>query len=406
MLTVTLRSGIKFRTLEKDEKIRADLSLYDRETPSHVTIRNWTLKIGYSELMRTKEQSDDWIILLDHSIQFGEEKIFAILGIQEKDFLKLNRPLQYTDLETLLIKTGKTWNGEIVSKEINILQKKLGKIKYAVGDYGSNLKKGLRLSNIVHIHDLSHSVSLLVKKIYKKDERYSNFKKAMSLMRTKFIQTDIASIVPPKSRQKSEYQSFDKIIDWSEKSLNLLNNTLKNSAKTSELQEIFEIKTLNKIRKELLWLNDYKELITELGEINKVIKKIEKDIKHNGFSKKTLENSKEILNNLESTKGKLLKDTLLLKLEEQFNLLCDVDIILASSDILESTFGKYKNRVSSNPMASITNLMLIIAAFTCNLSTQKINEYIESVKISDIKKWSNQEIGISLHKQRNVLLSV
>ena len=66
-------------------------------------MRNWTLKIGYYELFHQKEKADDWIILLDHSIQFGQEKIFTVLGIRQKDFLELKRPLQYTDIKTLLI---------------------------------------------------------------------------------------------------------------------------------------------------------------------------------------------------------------------------------------------------------------------------------------------------------------
>lgn len=82
------------------------------------------------------------------SIQFGQEKIFVVLGIQENSFLKLKRPLQYTDLETLIIKPAKTWNGKLVMCEIKKLQKDIGLIKYAVGDYGSDLKKGLRLAGI------------------------------------------------------------------------------------------------------------------------------------------------------------------------------------------------------------------------------------------------------------------
>ena len=45
-------------------------------------------------------------------------------------------------------------------------------------------------------------------------------------MRSKFVQTDIAAIVPPKGRKKSEYQSFDKIIKWGNAALNLIENKL------------------------------------------------------------------------------------------------------------------------------------------------------------------------------------
>ena len=45
--------------------------------PSHTTILNWVHKIGYYELVKTKEKADDWIIILDESIQFGQEKLLT-----------------------------------------------------------------------------------------------------------------------------------------------------------------------------------------------------------------------------------------------------------------------------------------------------------------------------------------
>ncbi len=403
MLVITLKSGLKFRSLDKECKIRAEIIEGYNETPSHVTIRNWTLKIGYNELIRQKEKANDWITLLDHSIQFGQEKTFTILGIREKDFLKLERPLEYTDLTPLLIKSAKTWNGELVAIEIKKLKEELG-ITYAVGDYGSDLKKGLRLCGITHMHDLSHLISLIIEKIYNKDYKYKKLKKAMSLMRNKFIQTNIASIVPPKGRKKSEYQSFDKIIKWAEKSLVLLNITLQDKAKTKELEKEFDNKVLQRMKKELSWLNGYEKLITELSKINTVVKEIEKDMKHNGFSLISLKNAENSLRKLKGKNGNIFKTIFLNKLREQFELLPKKEKILFSSDILESTFGKFKNRVSENPMASATTLMLMIAAFTCNLTKEKVKECMENVKLSDIEEWTKNNVGISLHKQRSVLL--
>ena len=50
LLTITIRGSVKFRALEKDSKIREDIIGDYKQAPSHVTIRNWTLKIGYYEL--------------------------------------------------------------------------------------------------------------------------------------------------------------------------------------------------------------------------------------------------------------------------------------------------------------------------------------------------------------------
>jgi len=393
-----------------DCKIREDIipiaiGIENKQAPSHVTIRNWVLKIGYYELTQKKEKADDWIILLDHSIQFGCEKILVVLGIRERDFLKLKRPLQYTDLRTLQIVNKNSWNGKLVADELKKLEAKMGKFKYAVGDYGSDLRKGLVLSMIPHVHDLSHLIALISEKLYENDNRFMEFKSKMSNMRSNFSQTDIAAIVPAKGRKKSEYQSFDKIIKWGNAALNLINNKLNSPEQISYLQEYFETKTLDRIKTELSWICHYSELITELSEINHSIKEVEAELKHNGLSKLSLKKCEKIVAKLKSNMGKKFKKILLLKINEQIQLLPNIKTILFSSDILESIFGKYKNRVSENPMASITSLMLIIAAFTCDLTEENVMQSIENVKLSDIKKWSDENIPISLFKQRKVLLA-
>ncbi len=404
LLTITINGSVKFRTLEKDNKIREEINGVFNQAPSHVTIRNWTLKIGYYELTRQKEKADDWIILLDHSIQFGNEKIFVVLGIREVGFLQLNRPLQFADLNTLLIKTKSSWNGVLVSKEIKKLEATIGKIKYAVGDYGSDLRKGLALSGIDHIHDLSHLIALTVEKLYKNDDRFIEFKSKMSYVRSKFAQTDIAAVVPPKGRKKSEYQSFDKIIKWGNAVLNLIDNKLNDPKQINYLQGYFKIETLDKIKKELSWISDYSELITELSEINRSIKEVEKEMKHNGLSKSSFGKCVKELKKLKSDNGKKLNKELSTKIRWQIKLLPNTDTVLFSSDILESIFGKYKNRVSENPMASITNLMLIIAAFTSDLTKESVKQGIETVKMTEIKSWSIQNVGISLFEKRKALL--
>lgn len=405
LLTITIRGSVKFRALEKDNKIREEIIKEYKQSPSHVTIRNWTLKIGYYELTHQKEKVYDWIILLDHSIQFGCEKILVVLGIRESDFLKLKRPLQYTDLKTLLVINKSSWNGRLVAKELKKLETTIGKFKYAVGDYGSDLRNGLVLTAIPHIHDLSHLIALIIEKLYINDDRFIEFKNKMSNMRNKFAQTDIAAIVPPKGRKKSEYQSFDKIINWGNAVLNLINNKLNDPEQIKDLQEYFETNTLCRIKTELSWISDYSELITELSEINHSIKEVEKEIKYNGLSKLSLKKCEKILEKLKSNNGKKFKEILILKINQQIQLLPKTDTVLFSSDILESIFGKYKNRVSENPMASITCLMLIMAAFTCNLNEDSVKQSIENVKIADIKKWSKENIGISLFKKRKVLLA-
>ncbi|OFX33355.1 MAG: hypothetical protein A2X08_15150 [Bacteroidetes bacterium GWA2_32_17] len=171
------------------------------------------------------------------------------------------------------------------------------------------------------------------------------------------------------------------------------------------LQEYFETKTLERIKTKLSWVKNYSELIKELSEINQSIKEVEKELKHNGLSKLSFKKCEKILEKLESKNGRKLKEQLILKINQQIQLLPDTNTILFSSDILESIFEKYKNRVSENPMASLTPLILAIAAFNSNLDEKSVKHIMETVKIADIKKWSKENIGMSLFTKRKVLLA-
>jgi hypothetical protein len=77
---------------------------------------------------------------------------------------------------------------------------------------------------------------------------------------------------------------------------------------------------------------------------------------------------------------------ILAHMQETLKLLPEKKRIVFTSDIIESAFGKYKNYVSSNPMAGITNLVLTIAAFTASLEKKEIKKALETTTVNDIKK--------------------
>ena len=78
---------------------------------SHTTVLLWVRKIGYDLLTKTTPVAEDWIILLDHSIQLGAEKLFVMLGIRESD-IEFCRPLRYQDLDPLWMSARPHWNGD------------------------------------------------------------------------------------------------------------------------------------------------------------------------------------------------------------------------------------------------------------------------------------------------------
>ena len=357
--------------------------------PTHTTELNWIHKFGYYLLTKKKSISDDWIIILDHSIQLGNEKIFLVYGIQESK-VNFKKPISFQDLTPLLVRIQTKATGDIVKKEIEELEKQIGKIKYAVADHGSNIKNGLEKLGIPHIHDITHAIALIFQKIYKNNDVFISYSQEMAELRNKISQTDDAVIMPPKPRSKSRFHNIDKISKWGIKILNYLERE-KNIDKL-----LFE---------KLSWVHKYENLIKELFLLNKTMCKIQKILKTNGLSESTINKCNQLLKKLKTNNGKIFIEKLTEYFDKYKKLLPGTENILCTSDIIESAFGKYKNYVSKNPMAGISNLVLCLVAFTSSFKDQEIIEALETTPIKKIIDWSKKEIGDTLFKRRKMIFN-
>ena len=390
LLEMKLKTSTSFRALALNFMIQIKCMNININTPTHTTILNWMHKIGYYQLTKPKPKAKDWIIILDESIQVGQEKILMIFGIQEKD-IDFSRPLKLQDLTPLCELVNVTWTGEEISDVIKDLKKEIGGIKYAGSDQGSNIVKGLRLSNIFHVGDLTHKIARILNKIFKKHDSFKRLTNKMSEIRTKYLQTDIAFLIPPKQRTKSRYLNISDISNWCV-------NTLRYYERNKEIEI--------EICKKIAWITEYKDFITELSEIDDIICRIEKELKHNGFSDNTWQKCDKILQGICSNTGKLFRDELNVYFKELKGKMIKTDKLVITSDIIESSFGKYKNYVSKNPMAGITNLILSISAFTCSFEKNEIKEALEATGIAHVKEWTKKNIGETLFQKRKMAYSL
>jgi hypothetical protein len=80
---------------------------------------------------------------------------------------------------------------------------------------------------------------------------------------------------------------------------------------------------------------------------------------------------------------------------------------LASSDIIESVFGKYKCFTTRGPLKEIGKLLLTIPAFIADLATPLIREAMESVRTIDVEHWATTHLGASmLARRRHALIDL
>ena len=70
------------------------------------------------------------------------------------------------------------------------------------------------------------------------------------------------------------------------------------------------------------------------------------------------------------------------------------DAVVASSDIIESIFGKLKHRMPKNPKAAFSANSLLIPIFTTELTQQKVENALRKTTFSKLEQWKNDFLNV------------
>jgi hypothetical protein len=359
------------------------------KAPTHSTILLWIKKYGYYELSRPKFRAEDWIVMLDESVQFGQNKLLVIYGLRQSN-IDFTRPLNYQDLSPLVLKSKPSWSGQYIKETLEDVQEDIGgNIIYAVADHGNSIKKALKMMKIPHIYDLTHRIALSLEHVYREDPEFKTYTEQLTDLRRSQVLGKMSHVLPPLQRAKSRFMNLRPISDWGMAVLNLLDQSGERFQDEKEY---------------LAWVENYRSLIMELALINGIINDIQFILKTEGLSKQTAQKTKEILNRCQTKRLKDFKCVISEYIEQTIESLPGIDRILCSSDIVESSFGKYKNYLQDNPMVGITNLCLSISAFTGSLNSNELKDAFENTSVRNIEQWTRTNIGkTTLSKRQEVL---
>ena len=364
------------------QKVILGMSLYLglglSRSPSCSTIRLWLCKYGY-HCYEEQKSGGKWAIIADESVMIGQERLLLILGVN-LDKWDFKRSLTSADVEVLHVGIGKSWK----SKEISIeLKKVISKynISYSVSDLGNNLQGAWKAEKLVNVLDCTHTWAKSLEKIYQKDEVYISFMKSVGAIKRKWILSKNSHLLPPSLRDKARFHQVFNFVNWAEK-------IEKNWDNLNEEQQ-----------KELVFIPENKDFLHQLKLIRDTTTALNKVLKIKGMNLNTIEEAMNILAQHPNTgdyiglfqaraKEYLMTHKSLLKKDQTF---------LCCSDIIESTFGRYKQMIAKN-QGSITELVLTLSALGKPLYHQKIKIAMEEVKVEHIKLWKQENTTLSLSK--------
>ena len=367
------------------------------DIPSMGSIKNWVEKSGYSIYKEPslKHQEDDYAIVTDESMMIGSEKMLLTLGMKaNKD---KDSALVLQDVEVLDISVERSWNAEKIADVFANVEDKLKKEpSYVVSDNACTISKAIRTQGYKHIRDVGHTLAMFIERKYKNDTSFKAYTKALSGVKLRENMRPASYLLPPKQRAIARFMNITPCIQWSKKILKSFDLLSENE------QNVFN------------FLKEHHGIIEELHEITQASNEISKRLKNNGLSNKTIKECHKIINSLLSSKYKGVVDVaegFVRYLTEEQNKLPDKKSTWQiSSDVVESLFGNYKGRKSSNPLNGVTGQVMIIPMLTkidtkTGVSNICFKNALEKYFLSDLRQWANYNLTENLTVKRRKILN-
>ena len=398
---VSLRGAEKVFELFQDDQFQT--------TPSFTGIRKWLGRIGMYELKRENEYRDDWIFIVDFTVELGHQKALVILGVSLKYFqsevLEYSRCLSHKDVEVLGIEIMDSTKGEMIEQQLEKISKRVGVPVQIVADNGSDLAKGIKLyqqkyPDLIYTHDVTHAMALILKKQLNLDERYQSFIKECNNCRQKLQQTELDFLAPPAQRSQCRYFNIERLTEWA-------SNLLKSSTETLMvlMPDFDESSIAEKMIEKLEWLTEYELDIIKWNRMLLLTRGVETHLKKSGISNQSPSEISEyqvvFSDDFLQTFYQHVFDYVTIQADKFKN----KDVFLASSDVIESLFGKYKHFSSRCPLKEMGQMILTIYLSTIDLTTNLIKNALETISFVDVEDWLTEVFGQSTLSKRKILFS-
>ena len=357
--------------------------------------RMWLLRVGLFQLTREKERADDWVWMMDHTVQLGQYKCLIILGIRLSQWDQ-SRPLRHKDMTLLNLTPMESSSGEAVHEQLKATVKLTGPPRAVVSDQGSDLVRSMQFfrqdqPSVRHQLDMKHKNARLLKAQLDSDPRWSEFVTRANVAKLGTTQTSLAFLNPPGLKTKARYMNLDTLVEWGSRTLAWLD---------SPAREALSADDRLKVQKKLGWLGSYRRALKRWSELLHVARTAESAV-HAGIHATIGEEIRMELEPIITTPAarRMCKEVLEF-LTTQSSGLSEGTRLIGSTEVLESIIGRYKRLQSTHSKGGMTAMLLSIGAIVGQRSRELIQQALEQIRTSDVTDWCAEHLGRTIQGQK------
>lgn len=219
--------------------------------------------------------------------------------------------------------------------------------------------------------------------------------------RLQLQQTELAFLAPPSQRSQCRYFNVERLVNWGKQLLRVPREVILKLMSPDERSVIAQ-----KLEEKFSWLTDYREALKRWEIMIVLTRTLEAQVKAEGFKRKGLENFEAEIRGLKIPYSLCkFKKKIVEYISFETCKITTEDSILATTDVVESLFGKYKNFSSRCPLKDLRQMLLTIPLFTLELTNELVKKALESIQGIDLKDWVEQVFGLSMLSKRKTVFS-
>lgn len=133
---LVVQAGVALRAVPRVITIFCGVPDATTPLPAATSVRWWLQRLGLFALREELEVAEDWVYLIDHSVQIGTVKVCVILGLRLCDVPFPARALRHDDVRVLAVIPIEKSTGEVVESQLEQAAGRTGIPRQIVSDHG------------------------------------------------------------------------------------------------------------------------------------------------------------------------------------------------------------------------------------------------------------------------------
>jgi hypothetical protein len=350
--------------------------------PSFSTIRSWLLRVGLYALNRPLDRQTPWLWLIDHTIQIGSQKILVILGCPLAQVPFGQRALQLSDLQLVALVPMAKSNGALVETELDKAVQRTGRPRLIVSDQGSDLRKGIAdfqswYPRTAYVPDVAHYGATVLEGAWDDQPRWQQFVKDLQNTSSKLRQTSSAYLLAPRMRPKARFMNVATQLRFAGRILKHLDG----EAPRTKAVEYYG------------WLKDFRADLAIWKQEHGLVQTTIELVRVQGLHKETLALLETAWGAIGSRASTVRIAAQLREYVIQHRPVQAEERFVASSEILESSFGKLKRIERDQSQDGVTALVLALGALVGTWRDDDLKQALDATPGKKVDNWVTRVLG-------------